>query len=81
MNKLDERKQEFLKRNKNNKIESILRTMRGVGITIEDLQGHKVEPTSQEKLAKRREIEKAKEKARLSLIKAREAKKAKQQEV
>ena len=81
MNKLEERKEEFRKRTTHNKIESILRTMRSLGITIEDLQGHVVAPTSAEKLAKRREIEANRKKGSDSLVKAREAKKAKQQGV
>ena len=73
MSNVDERKLEFHKRMKHNKIESLLRTMRSSGITIEDLQSHTV--VSQEELLKLRRAEQAfKNKSRESLVKARQAK-------
>jgi hypothetical protein len=79
MSELDKRKLEFQQRDKHNKIESILRTMRSKGITLEDLQGYTT-ITSEMKLKERREIQAAKAKATASLIKARAAKQAKHSE-
>ena len=79
MGTLDDRKEQFRQRTRHNKIESILRMMRSTGITIEDLQGHIPEKSKEQKLKERREIERAKQKARDSLVKAREAKRIKQE--
>ena len=76
---LDQRKLDFQQRDRHNKIEGILRTMRGKGITIEDLQGY-TEVTSEQKLKERREIQNAKIKATAALVKARAAKQAKHNE-
>jgi hypothetical protein len=73
MNQLDERKLEFQRRVKHNKVESILRTMRGAGITVDDLQGHTI-VTAEQKLKEQRAKTALKNKQRDSLIKAREAK-------
>jgi len=76
MSDVDKRKEEFRKRMIHNKIESVLRTMRSNGITIEDLQSHTV--VSQEELLKQRRAEQAfKNKSRESLVKARQVKASK----
>jgi 2C-methyl-D-erythritol 2,4-cyclodiphosphate synthase len=75
---LDERKVQFKQRIKQQQLEQIVKTMYKMGITVEDIQGFQL-VTDKEKLAKQRDIIRAKMRASESLKKAREAKKAKQE--